>query len=120
MEQDGGTLKVAMADYWMNHSWLEDQKFRANNARYREVGHTRETPSKYVIRKMDSIQLVYDYTDSEIIWLIVKEAPDLWSSLLQPQLFKTVVQFQNKIKYHELTFLAMTPQPTNLATQLPN
>jgi len=27
MEQDWGTLKTAIADYWMNHSWLEDQKF---------------------------------------------------------------------------------------------
>ena len=67
MEQDWGTLKAAIADYWMNHSWLEDQKFRANNARYREAGHTRETPSEYVIRKMDLIRLVYDYTDSKII-----------------------------------------------------
>ena len=32
MEQDWGTLKAAIADYWMNHSWLGDQKFRANNA----------------------------------------------------------------------------------------
>ena len=32
MEQDWGTLKTAIADYWMNHSWLEDQKFCANNA----------------------------------------------------------------------------------------
>ena len=59
MEQDWGTLKAAIADYWMNHSWLEDQKFRANNARYREVGHSRETPSEYVIRKMDLIRLVH-------------------------------------------------------------
>ncbi|KIM77091.1 hypothetical protein PILCRDRAFT_91284 [Piloderma croceum F 1598] len=27
MEQDWGTLKTAIADYWMNHSWLKDQKF---------------------------------------------------------------------------------------------
>jgi hypothetical protein len=120
MEQDWGTLKAAIADYWMNHSWLEDQKFRANSARYREVGHSRETPSEYVIRKMDLIRLVYDYTDSEIIRLIVKEAPDSWSSLLQPQFCKTVVQFQNAIKYHESTLLAMTPPSTNSATQFPN
>ena len=67
MEQDWGTLKTAIADYWMNHSWLEDQKFRAHNVRYREAGHSCETPSKYVIRKMDLIRLVYDYIDSEII-----------------------------------------------------
>ena len=81
---------------------------------------TCETPSEYVIRKVDLIRLVYDYTDSEIIRLIVKEAPDLWSSLLQPKFCKTVVQFQNAIKYHELTLLAMTPPSTNSATQFPN
>ena len=55
MELDWGTLKTAIANYWMNHSWLEDQKFRANNTRYRETGHTHETPSEYVIQKMDLI-----------------------------------------------------------------
>jgi hypothetical protein len=69
---------------------------------------------------MDLIHLVYDYTDSEIIQLIVKEAPDLWSSLFQPKFCKTVVQFQNTIKYHESTLLAMTPPSTNSATQFPN
>src|ERR1700683_3048513 len=77
-------------------------------------------PSEYVIRKMDLIRLVYDYTDSKIIWLIIKEAPYSWSSLLQPQFCKTVVQFQNTIKYHKSTLLTMMPPPTNLATQLPN
>jgi hypothetical protein len=120
MEQDWGTLKTTIMDYWMNHSWLKDQKFRANNVRYQEVGHTHETPHEYVIRKMDLIHLVYDYMDSEIIRLIIKEAPDSWSSLLQPKFCKTVVQFQNAIKYHELTLLAMMPPSTNSVTQIPN
>jgi len=60
-------LKTVIVDYWMNHSWLEDQKFQANNTQYRETGHTHETPSEYVIQKKDSIHLVYDHTDSEII-----------------------------------------------------
>jgi hypothetical protein len=120
MEQDWATLKIAIADYWMNHSWLKEQKFRANIAQYQETGHTCEMPSEYVIRKMDLICLVYDYTDSEIIRLIMKEAPDSWSSLLQPKFCKTVEQFQNAIKYHELTLLAMTPQLTNQVTQFPN
>ena len=110
MESNWGTLKTAIADYWMNHTWLEDQKSRANTARYRDAGHTHETPSEYIIRKMDLIRLVYDYTDSEIIRLIMKEAPGAWSSLLQAQFCETVVQFQNAVKYHESTLLAMTPQ----------
>ena len=120
MEQDWETLKSAIADYWMNHSWLEEQKFQADNARYQEAGHTRETPSEYVIRKMDLIRLVYNYTDSEIVRLIIKEAPDSWSSLLQPNLCKLVMQFQNVVKCHEATLLAMhQPQP-NVVTQFPN
>jgi len=120
MEQNWGTLKTAIADYWMNHSWLEVQKFRANTTRYREAGYTHETPSEYVSRKMDLIRLVYDYTDSQIIRLITKEALDSWSSLLQLKFRKTVVQTQNAVKYHESTLLAMTPQKTNPATQFPN
>ena len=33
MEQDWGMLKTAIVDYWMNHSWLEDQKFRVNTGK---------------------------------------------------------------------------------------
>jgi len=57
---------------------------------------------------MDVIYLVYDYTDSAIIWLIMKEALDSWSSLLQPGFCEGIVQFQNAVKYHESTLLAMT------------
>jgi len=69
---------------------------------------------------MDLIHLVYEYTDSEIIRLIMKEAPDSWSSLLQPKFCKTIVQFQNAVKYHESTLLTMTPPPTNPVTSYPN
>lgn len=88
--------------------------------RYRETGHPCETPSEYVIQKMDLICLVYDYTDSEIIQLIMKETPDSWSSLLQPKFCKMIVQFQNAVKYHESTLLTMTLQLTNLVTLFSN
>ena len=69
---------------------------------------------------MDLIHLVYNYTDSEIVRLIIKEAPDSWSSLLQPNICKSVMQFWNAVKYHEATLLAMhQPQP-NMVTQFPN
>ena len=120
MEQDWETLKSTIADYWMNHSWLKDQRFQANNTCYWEAGYTCETPSEYVIRKMDFICLVYNYTDSKIVWLIFKEAPDSWSSLLQLNLCKTLVQFQNTVKYHKSTLLAMSQPLTNLVTQFSN
>ena len=104
----------------MNYSWLEDQKFQANNACYQEARYTCETPSEYVIRKIDLIHLVYNYTNSTIVQLIVKEAPNSWTTLLQPNLCKTLVQFQNAVKYHESTLLAMSQPLTNMVTQFPN
>ena len=120
LEQDWGTLKSAIADYWINHSWLEEQKFWDNNAHYWEAGHARETPSEYVISKIDLIRLVYNYTDSEIVQLIIKEAPDSWSSLLQPNLCQSVMQFQKAVKYHESTLLVMHRPQLNVVTQFPN
>ena len=52
--------------------------------------------------------------------MIIKEAPDSWSFLLQPNLCKSVVQFQNTVKYHESTLLAMSQPPPNVVTQFPN
>jgi len=59
------------------------------------------------------------YMDTKIIWLIMKEALDSWSSLLQPKFCKMIVQFQNVVKYHESTLLAMTQPSTKPVTQFP-
>src|SRR5882762_7584186 len=78
-------LRKIISGYWMNHHWLEKQKLRANRARFREVG------------------LVYNYTDSETIQAIMEEVPDSWASILNPQYLKTIMEFQNAVKYHEET-----------------
>jgi hypothetical protein len=51
----------------MNHHWLEKEKVRVNKERYREPGQHRESPSDYIIRKMELISLVYSYTDTEMV-----------------------------------------------------
>jgi len=59
--------------------------------------------------------------------MLLKPRPS-WSSIYighyQKQMVlkfcKTVVQFQNVVKYHESMLLAMTPQTINLATQFLN
>jgi hypothetical protein len=58
MKENWTTLKKAILEYWMNHHWLEKQKLRANKARFRETGHQRESPSEYIIRKMELLTLV--------------------------------------------------------------
>jgi hypothetical protein len=110
-------LKKAISDYWMNHAWLESQKIHANQARYRKPNFSKESPSKYLIRKLDLISLVYDYTDSETIRLVMAEAPDVWQSILNVQFYSTITEFQNAVKFHEDTLIRLTPGgsiPTHL------
>jgi len=88
-------LKKAISEYWMNHHWLKKQKIRAHKARFREAGYQKESPSKYVIRKMDLLSLVYLYTDTETIQAIMEEVPGTWASIINPQYQKTTREFQN-------------------------
>ena len=84
-----------------NTNWLEKQKPRANRVRFREAGHQRESPSEYVIRKMELLTLVYSYTDTKTIQAIMMEVPGPWASIINPQYQKTRRDFQNAVKYHE-------------------
>src|SRR5882762_350968 len=96
----------------MNHHWLEKQKIRANKARFREAGHQHKSPSKYVIRKLELIRMVYNYTNSETIQAIMEEVPNSWASILNPQYLKSIMEFQNTVKYHEETLAKLeSPMP---------
>lgn len=103
----------------MNHAWLKSQKIRANQARYCEAGFTKESPSEYIIRKLNLIGLVYDYTDTKTICLVMAEAPDVWQSILNVQFYTTITEFQNAVKFHEETLTRLTPGNA-FPTQLPN
>ena len=94
-------LKKAILENWMNHHWLEKQKLRANRATFREASHQQESPSEYVIRKMELLTLVYSYTDTKTIQAIMMEVPGTWASIINPQYQKMLREFQNSIKYHE-------------------
>jgi len=83
-------LKKVILEYWMNYHWLEKQKLRANRARYRESGHQCESPSDYIMHKMELLSLVYSYTDSETIQAIMQEVPDSWASVINLQYQKTI------------------------------
>ena len=85
----------------MNHHWLEKWKLRVNRARFREAGHQRESPSKYVMHKMELLMPVYSYSDTEMIQAIMMEVPGTWASIINPQYQKTLREFQNAVKYHE-------------------
>jgi hypothetical protein len=57
----------------------------------------------------------------ETIQAIMEEVPDSWASILNPQYLKSIMEFQNVVKYHEKTLAKletpMPPQPQRLPNQ---
>ena len=96
-----GTLKHKIYEFYMNRSWMDKQKVRANRASYRESGYSQEAPVLYVIRKLKLLKLVYDYTDSQLIVEIMSTAPAYWNQVLDSQRCVDMDDFLNGIKYHE-------------------
>lgn len=101
IEQDWGTLREAIGNYFMNRSYINKQKARANKASFRDYANPKESPSEYYIRKLELLELVYDYTDMETINEIMNGAPSYWVSILTPHLYTTLEEFQLAIKFHE-------------------
>ena len=95
------TLREAIASFWMNNQWLERQKIHANLARFRETGHGRETPTAFVIRKLELIRTVYNFNDTECIQMVMREVPVSWGPIVQPHLCKNLFDFRSVIKYHK-------------------
>ena len=100
-EKSWDTMKAAIVGYYMNNQWYEKQKIWASQFQYQEPDHSRETPSEYIIRKIELISLVHSYSDWETIGVIMQESPTAWSQVLNTELYKTIVQFQNAVKFHK-------------------
>ena len=96
-----GTLLQKICEFWMSRSWLDKQKVRANKATYREAGHEQESPVQYVIRKLKLLQLVYEYSDSQLIIEIMATAPRYWNQVIDPQRCVDMEDFLNGVKYNE-------------------
>jgi lysozyme family protein len=95
------TLKKEIRAYWMNQVWIEKTQIRASEAKYREVGHTTETPTEYVIRKLELMNFVYNYTPSQSMAQILSKAPKMWSTVVNPRHFSDLASFQTAVKYQE-------------------
>ena len=98
---DWDSLKREIRTYWMNQTWIEKAQIRANNARYREPSHSNETPTQYVIRKLELLKYVYNYTPSQTMAQILHKAPPVWSTVVNPRHYSDLASFQTAIKYHE-------------------
>ena len=103
--------------YWKNRHWVEKQKLREDKVR--EAGRQRETPSEYIIRKMELLSLICSYSNTETIQAIMAEVPKTWASIIDPQYQKTFKEFPNLIKYRE-EFLEKLEAPVSQPLRLPN
>ncbi|KAF6750102.1 hypothetical protein DFP72DRAFT_1072715 [Ephemerocybe angulata] len=112
LEQNWDNLRGAISQYWMNQAFMEKQKLRANRATYRDTNHPKESPSEYFIRKLNLLQLSYDYHDRELIQEIMNGAPTTWTTIVTPHLYQHLEDFQANIKYHEDLLLRLEPPRT--------
>lgn len=100
-ELDWENIRAEIGEYYMNRTWREKTRKQAMGLRYRELGHTRELPSQYFIRKRELLELVYDNSESELISDIMTGAPLSWRTILTPRLYATTSDLQRAIKLHE-------------------
>ena len=107
IEQDWSTLRAAIGKYYMNCAFLDKQKARANRASYCDTGNGKETPSEYIIRKIELLQFVYNYTDRELINEVMEGAPSHWTPIITPHLLQDLEQFQLSVKFHEDSLLKL-------------
>jgi hypothetical protein len=107
IEANWDTLSQAIREYYMSRAWYDKQKFRATDAYYREPKYREETPSEYYIRKLDLLQVISNYSDTELIREIMKGAPNKWANLINTNLYPTLDLFQNAIKHHEENLIGL-------------
>ncbi|THH23196.1 hypothetical protein EUX98_g7980, partial [Antrodiella citrinella] len=82
-------IRDAIGNHFMNRAWVEKTRRQAMAVRFRDATHPRETPSQYFIRKQELLELVYEYSDAEIIAEVMAGAPHSWKTLLTPRLYQT-------------------------------
>ncbi|THU75796.1 hypothetical protein K435DRAFT_589201, partial [Dendrothele bispora CBS 962.96] len=107
LEESWDELRKEIMGYYMNQTWVDRTKKRARDARYREAGHTKETPSDYFIRKRDLLTAVFQMEDSELILDVLDGAPRNWHTILTMRLYKDADELQSDIRHHEVTLMEL-------------
>ncbi len=96
-----GALRDEISGYFMNRTWLDRQKLKARDCRYRDQNAPREKPSEYFMRKYKLLIIVDNYSDVELIMSIMEGAPKFWTSIVDTSNLSDVHQLLEKIVYHE-------------------
>jgi hypothetical protein len=99
--ENWGTLRQAIYNHFMNRSWMDRQKRRAFNARFRDSSAPNESPCDYFYRKLQLLNTIADWTDSQLISEIMESAPDFWVQIIDTQRLESLEDLQDAIAYHE-------------------
>ncbi|KAI0366784.1 hypothetical protein BV20DRAFT_911633, partial [Pilatotrama ljubarskyi] len=106
-ETDWEDIRQEIGRYYMNRSWYEKARKQALAIRFRDTDNSRESPSQYFIRKKELLDLVFSYSESELISEIMAGAPLAWKTILAFKSYQTTAELQNAIKMHEDDLLQM-------------
>ncbi|KDN35641.1 hypothetical protein RSAG8_11436, partial [Rhizoctonia solani AG-8 WAC10335] len=98
---DWPSLRRAITIHFMNRTFMERNKADALHARFRDKNHPQESPEDYVIRKMEALTILSDWTDSELITEIMNSAPEHWTLYIDTSTVTTWDDFLDKIAWHE-------------------
>ncbi|KAB5587628.1 hypothetical protein CTheo_8933 [Ceratobasidium theobromae] len=111
--QDWPSLRQAITIHFMNRAYLEQNKREALEMKYRDSGHRNETPEDYVIRKMEALTLFNDWTDPELIFQIMNDAPSSWCAYIDTEDIRSWEEFLDKIYWHQQDLMsgALSNQP---------
>ncbi|KEP45274.1 hypothetical protein V565_294030, partial [Rhizoctonia solani 123E] len=98
---DWPSLRRAITIHFMNRTFMERNKADALHAHFRDKNHPHEMPEDYVIRKMEALTILSDWTDSELINEIMNSAPEHWSLYIDTSIVTTWDDFLDKVAWHE-------------------
>ncbi|KAB5588058.1 Transposon Tf2-1 polyprotein [Ceratobasidium theobromae] len=111
--QDWPSLRQVITIHFMNHAYLEQNKCEALEMKYRDSSHRNETPEDYVICKMEALTLFNDWTDPELIFQIMNDAPSSWRAYIDTEDIRLWEEFLDKIYWHQQDLMsgALSNQP---------
>ncbi|KZS89706.1 hypothetical protein SISNIDRAFT_400396, partial [Sistotremastrum niveocremeum HHB9708] len=91
------TFRIAVSDYYINRQWHHEQTFKADAMCFRQPGHSTETPLQYYERKTEIYRLIGDQSETQLIYKVMKTAPDYWETHLQSHRINNLVDFQKML-----------------------
>jgi hypothetical protein len=101
IQRSWGDIKLALTNYFMTHTWTLKMQTRAWRIRYRQKGNESESPVDYFSRKLKMLQLLFTFTDEQLILEILEGAPKFWTLYINTSTLQTVGDLQSAIKHHE-------------------